>query len=66
MERITVTEMQNLVAAYIQEKKGIKVRIDIEGFARKAGPFQVITLHDQVYKLNEAYNIAKHYFNTKI
>lgn len=65
MKRITITEMQNVVSAYIQERKKIKVRIDIEGFARKAGPFAVVTLHDQLYKLNQAYNIAKDYFDTR-
>lgn len=65
MERITIEEMQNVVSAYIREKKGITVKIDIQAHARKSGIFAALILQEQLDKLHAAYNVANHYFTTK-
>lgn len=59
VEFITVEEMQSVVEAYIYEKKGISVKIDIQN---TLNPF---VLGNQLDKLHYAYNVALEYFKHK-
>jgi len=51
--------MAEIVERYIYEKKGVQVTIMLELF------FHPLFVKRQLQLLNEAYNVAIHYFKTK-
>ena len=63
--RISVNEMEFVIKAYIKEKKGRDIDINLERGLNRRHPMFNPVYQQQLGKLNKAFSIASEYFINK-